>query len=251
MNRYADLATFYDRLMTVDYTEKARYWLDLFARFRCARPQTLLDVACGSGNLTVPLADAGIEMIGVDLSADMLALAQAKRPDVLFLQQDMRAIELDRTVSGAVCGLDSINHLRRTADVAAVFEGMYQAIEPNGLFVFDVNTPYKHRQVLGDNAFVFEQDSFVCVWQNRLIERTIEVDMWLDFFVEGADGRYDRLSDHVRERAYSETTLRRLLNDAGFEVLVVLDEETDAAPTDTTERWVFVARRRDTKESGV
>ena len=243
MNCYAELAAFYDRLMTVDYVEKAAYWLDLFDRFGDVRPRTLLDLACGSGNLTAPLAANGIEMIGVDLSADMLALAQQKLPDTLFLQQDMRDIEIGGTVSGAVCALDSINHLRRTADVAAVFESVYRAIEPNGLFVFDANTPYKHREVLGDNAFVFEEKDFTCVWQNRLIEHTIEVDMWLDFFVECPDGRYERLSDHVRERAYSERTLRKLLGEAGFEVLAVLDEETDAPPTDTTERWVLIAKR--------
>lgn len=242
MNTYADLAAFYDRLMTVDYDEKAQYWLALFERYG-SRPSSLLDLACGSGNLTVPLARRGVEMIGVDLSADMLTIAREKLPDTVFLQQDMRALALDGEVDGAVCALDSINHLCRTADVKAVFDGVYATLQKGGLFVFDVNTPYKHREVLGDNPFVFEEQGLTCVWQNRLFERTLEVDMWLDFFVEGDDGRYDRLVDHVRERAYSERTLRRLLTEAGFDVMAVLDEETDAAPTDTTERWVLVAKK--------
>ena len=242
MNGYAELATFYDRLMTVDYGAKAAYWLELFDRYG-KRPQTLLDIACGSGNLTAPLAANGIGMIGLDLSADMLALAAEKLPDTLFLQQDMREMELGTTVSGAVCALDSINHLRRTADVKAVFASAARAIEKGGLFVFDVNTPYKHSAVLGDNAFVFEEEDFTCVWQNRLFENTMEVDMWLDFFVECPDGRYERLSDHVRERAYSERTLRKLLGETGFSVLAVLDEATDAPPTATTERWVIVAQK--------
>lgn len=244
MSGYQSLATFYDRLMTdVDYDAKAAYFLDLFARFGQSQPGCILDLACGSGGLTVPMVAAGIDVIGVDLSEDMLIAAKQKLPDTFFLQQDMRELDLAGTVSGVVCGMDSINHLCRTADVAAVFAGVYRALEDGGLFVFDVNTPYKHREVLADNAFVFEQEDFLCVWQNRLIERTTEVDMWLDFFVEGPDGRYDRLCDHVRERAYSEKTLRRLLVDAGFTVLAVYEDMTENAPAADAERMVFMARR--------
>lgn len=244
MSGYQSLASFYDRLMAdVDYDAKAAYMLALFARFGQAHPACVLDLACGSGNLTAPLVAAGLDVIGVDLSEDMLVEAKQKLPDTLFLQQDMRQLALAGTVSGVVCGMDGINHLCRTADVAAVFAGVYRALEKGGLFVFDVNTPYKHREVLADHAFVFEEEDFLCVWQNRLIARTMEVDMWLDFFVEGADGRYDRLCDHVRERAYSEKTLRRLLAEAGFDVLAVYEDMTENAPADDSQRMVFVARR--------
>lgn len=165
------------------------------------------------------------EVIGVDGSEDMLALAGEKAAragrSLLFLRQDMRCLDLYGTVEGAVCVLDSLNHLLRTADIRAVLRRLRLFLEPGGLFVFDVNTPYKHRVVLGDNAFVLEDEDVVCVWRNRYIPRTCEVAMTLDFFVPAGEGRYDRLTDEVRERAYAGTTLRRLLEEEGFETLAV------------------------------
>ena len=244
MSGYKSFAVFYDRLMAdMDYDGKAAYFLDLFAAFGQPQPTCVVDLACGLGGLTVPLVNRQIDTIGVDLSAEMLSLAKQKLPDTLFLQQDMRELSLGGTVDGVVCGMDSINHLCKTADVAAVFAAVHRALADGGLFVFDVNTPHKHRAVLADNAFVFEEDDFFCVWQNCLIEKTNEVDMLLDIFAVREDGGYDRFCDHVRERAYSEKTLRRLLTEAGFTVLAVYEDMTDNAPAADTERMVFVARR--------
>lgn len=246
MNEYADFARFYDRLIDVDYDARADYLLALLERHG-GRKDTLLDLACGSGSLTLTLARRGIEMIGVDGSEEMLALAREKaerlggRPAPLFLRQDMRELDLYGTVNSAVCALDSLNHLLRTDDLRQVFARLSLFIEPGGLLIFDVNTPYKHRQVLADNAFVFEEADFLCVWRNRLLARTCEVEMLLDFFVDNGAG-YDRLSDMVRERAYTEATLRRLLHEADFETLAVYGDGTTEQPGAEEERWVFVAR---------
>ena len=183
MSGYGLFSSFYDRLMNdMDYEGRAAYLLSLFARFRPEKPpDTLLDLACGSGGLSLPLAARGIDVIGVDGSDEMLARAREKADQagmsLLLLCQDMRELDLYGTVDGAVCVLDSLNHLCRTDDLAEVFRRLRLFIEPGGLFVFDVNTPYKHREILGDNAFVFEEEDFLCVWRNRLIERTCEVDM--------------------------------------------------------------------------
>ncbi|HIW73596.1 MAG TPA: class I SAM-dependent methyltransferase [Firmicutes bacterium] len=252
MSGYGLFSSFYDRLMSdVDYDGRAAYLLSLFARFRPEKPPAaLLDLACGSGGVTLPLAAGGVEMIGVDGSEEMLAKARQKadrqglRP--LFLCQDMRELDLYGTVDGAVCTLDSLNHLCRTADLREVFRRLRLFIEPGGLFLFDVNTPYKHRKVLADNAFVYEEDDFLCVWRNRLLERTCEVDMQLDFFVaqDKRGGCCLRLTDTVRERAYSERTLRRLLAEEGFETLAVYADGTQEPPREDTERTVYAARRR-------
>lgn len=251
MSGYGTLAAFYDRLMAdIDYGERADYALALMARHGWPRPETLLDLACGSGNLTMALAERGVDMIGVDASPDMLAKAQAKQPPdggILYLQQDMRQLDLYGTVSGAVCALDGLNHLCRTDELAQVFERLALFIEPGGLLIFDVNTPYKHRHVLGDNAFVFEEEDFFCVWRNRLLSRTCEVDMQLDFFVEGPAG-YHRLTDRVRERAYALSTWERLLKQAGFELLGVYGDLSMQAPAPQEERLVIVACNR--KEHG-
>lgn len=254
MSGYGDFAAFYDALTAdVDYAAWADYLLALFARHG-GKARQLLDLACGSGSLAIELAARGVDVIGVDGSQDMLAIAREKAEDAaadsMFLCQDMRELDLYGTVDGAVCMLDSLSHLCDSKDVAEVLRRLGLFIEPNGLFVFDVNTPYKHREVLGDNAFVFEEDEFVCVWRNRFLPARCEVAMQLDFFLEEA-GVYSRYTDTVRERAYSMATWEKLLEQAGFDLLSVYGERNFDAPTADAARWVFVARNRAVNQQNV
>ncbi len=247
MSGYAAFSRFYDRLTTdVEYARRADYLLALFERHR-GHPRSLLDLACGSGSLTVELAARGVEMTGVDASEDMLALAAEKAEEAgvsaLLLRQDMRELDLYGTVEGAVCVLDSLNHLLTTADLLRTFQRLGLFIEPDGLLIFDVNTPYKHREVLGDNAFVLEEEGLFCTWRNRLIERTCEVEILLDFFVEEG-AHYTRYEDTVRERAYSRRMLEKLLRQAGFTLLAVYADMETQPPESDCQRWVFVARNR-------
>ncbi len=249
MSGYGDFSAFYDALMAdVDYAARADYLLKLFERHG-TRPHTVLDIACGSGSLCAEFMKHGIDPIGIDGSEAMLMNAREKLGDgVLLLEQDMREMDLYGTVDGAVCTLDSLNHVCRTAELAEILRRARLFIEPHGLFIFDVNTPYKHRVVLGDNAFVTESDDMVCVWRNAYLPRTQEVAIQLDFFVEEPNGQYSRYTEAVRERAYTEKTWRRLLQDAGFETLAVYADMTTDAPSEDCERWVFVARSTRTAE---
>ena len=249
---YGDFSEFYDRLMIdVDYNGYADRLLRLWERYG-KRPNTVLDIACGSGNLCEALIRRGVEPIGVELSETMLQKAMEKpllqENGVLLLQQDMCELDLYGTADAAVCVLDSINHLCSIEDVRRFFSRLRLFVEPDGLFIFDVNTPYKHREVLGDNAFVFEQEDVVCVWRNSYRPRTKETVMMLDFFVDEGDGSYCRFSDTVRERAYSRRTLEQLLAQTGWDCLAVLSEHADEPPADDCERWVFVARNNRTIE---
>lgn len=242
MSGYQAFSEFYDCLMQdVDYAARAAYLLTLFEKHG-AKPSTVLDIACGSGSLCAELLRRGVDVIGVDASETMLAKAAQKVPDALLLCQDMREMDLYGTVDGAVCVLDSLNHLCRTDDVARVFRRTRLFVEPGGLLIFDVNTPYKHREVLADRSFVAEEDGVLCVWRNRYLPHSGEVEMLLDFFVEEEDGRYERYWDTVRERAYTERTLRRLLRETGWETLAVYEDMTEEAPSEACQRMVFVAR---------
>ena len=247
MNGYGTFAAFYDALtQDVDYTAWAEYLLVLINRHGGSARQ-VLDLACGSGSLSLELAARGCDVVGVDGSADMLAVAQEKAAeageDILFLCQDMQALDLYGTVDTAVCLLDSLSHILSTEDLAEIFRRLGLFIAPDGLLIFDVNTPYKHAEILGDNAFVYEQDEFLCVWRNRYLPSSGEVAMQLDFFLE-EDGVYARYTDEVRERAYAMRTWQKLLIQAGFDLLAVYDERSFDAPEDTAQRWVFVARNR-------
>lgn len=241
MNGYRALAECYDRLMDTDYDARADYLLSLFRKYG-TEPHTLLDLACGSGSLTAALCARGPDMVGVDLSQDMLSIAAEKCPDSLLLCQDMRELDLYDVVDGAVCTLDSLNHLLRTADLSAVFARLRLFIAPQGLLIFDVNTPHKHRHTLGNNTFVLEDDEVLCVWQNTVNDKTCTVDMTLDFFWECEDGRYERTSDTVRERAYTLNTWYKLLKGAGFAPLAVYEDMTEDAPQEDCDRWIIVAQ---------
>ena len=249
MSGYGDFSAFYDALMTdVDYAARAEYLLQLFDRHG-QKPRTILDIACGSGSLMAELQKRGVDTIGVDGSDTMLMRAREKLgAEALLLCQDMCELDLSGTADGAVCTLDSLNHLCRTEQLAEVFRRARLFVEPGGLFIFDVNTIYKHREVLRDTAFVAEQAGLMCVWRNRYLPRTHEVSMLLDFFVEETDGSYERYQDTVRERAYSERTLRTLLSENGWETVAVYEDMTTDAPSDTCERMVFVARNTRTVE---
>ncbi len=246
MNEYRTLSAYYDRLMPqTDYEARADYLLALFARFGNT-PHSVLDLACGTGEMTKTLAKRGFDMTGVDGSEEMLAEATVKAsnftPDVLLLQQDMRALDLRDVVDGAVCLQDSLNHLLKTADLQAVFDRLRLFIAPGGLVLFDMNTPYKHREILGNHDFVLETEGLVCNWQNLYTEKTATVEMQLDFFEEEADGRYLRTTDWVRERAYTLKTIRQILEKAEFELCAVFADGTFDPPTDTCERWMLVAK---------
>jgi len=241
MSGYHALADYYDRFMTTDYEERAEYLLSVFSAHGHT-PSSLLDLACGSGSLTAALCERGIDMTGVDGSEDMLSAAREKCPDALLLCQDMRELDLYDVVDGAVCTLDSFNHLTSTKDIAATLDRLRLFIAPQGLLVFDVNTPFKQREVLADNVFVFEDDGAMCVWQNAFVERTCTVHMFLDFFEEDEDGRYTRTSDTVTERAYTMKTWKKLLEAAGFSLIAAYEDMTLSPAEDNNERWVLVAQ---------
>ncbi len=248
MSGYQAFAAFYDALTDdVGYAAWADYLLEVVHLYG-GRTDTVLDLACGSGSLSLELAARGCEVIGVDGSADMLAIAREKAQeegqDILFLCQDMRQLDLYGTVDSAVCLLDSMSHILNTADLSEIFRRLGLFIAPGGLLVFDVNTPYKHEKILCDNTFVYEREEFLCVWRNRYIPVTKETEMLLDFFLEEEDGSYTRYTDTVRERAYSLQTWKRLLADAGFDFLAVYGERSLEQPAEDADRWVLVARNR-------
>ena len=204
MGGYADFAAFYDRLTDdVGYPQRAEYIAGLLAEHG-VQTGMVLDLACGTGSLTLELSRRGYEMIGVDASPDMLCAAQEKcaqaGAEVLFLCQPMEALNLYGTVNAAVCTLDSLNHITDLDTLREVFRRVALFLEPGGVFVFDVNTPYKHRQVLGDHTFVYDLEGLYCVWQNAYCAEDASVEILLDFFEEEAGGSYTRYGEQFTEQ---------------------------------------------------
>lgn len=243
---YSGFAPFYDRLMQdADYDGRAQYIKGLFQTYG-KPPKLLLDLACGTGEFARRFADWGFSVIGVDGSAEMLSAAYEKSmgKDILYLCQPMDRLDLYGTVDGAVCCLDSLNHIVDYAALCAVFQRVALFTEPGGLFIFDVNTPYKHRQILGNNTFVWEEDGLFISWRNSYAPKTRTVTAELDFFAQTQSGAYLRTGDTICERAYTQSELRRALHRADFDILAVLGDRSHQPPDKYAERIYYVAKKR-------
>ncbi|MBQ8203866.1 MAG: methyltransferase domain-containing protein [Clostridia bacterium] len=243
---YNDFAKFYDILMEdADYIGRTEYILSLFERFGGV-PTLLLDLACGTGEFSNEFTGRGISVIGVDISEEMLCVAREKSEaagnDILYVCQDAKELDLFGRVDGAICCLDSLNHIIDFEDFCRAIERVALFLEEEKLFIFDVNTVYKHREVLGDNTFVLEEEGVYCVWQNFYNPEDNTVDITLDFF-EGDGENYKRLSEDITERAYTESEIEAALERAGLEVLAVYGDMTYESPNDTTDRAVYVTRK--------
>lgn len=243
---YGVFAEFYDRLTgNVRYKERADYLLELCKRFNHDTGITL-DLACGTGTLTLELKRREVDVYGIDGSPEMLSEASMKafeeELNVLFLCQKMQSIDLYGTIDTCFCTLDSINHMVKKEDVEKTFGRVSLFMNQGGLFVFDVNTVYKHKEVLKDNVFVFDTDEVYCVWQNTPVDEYVE-EISLDFFIPDENGIYIKESERFRERAYETQELKKMLKDAGFEVLSVFGDMTFESPADTEQRLYFVARK--------
>ena len=244
---YGVFAQFYDNLtQNVDYKTKADYLCSLFERFN-HDPGCMLDLACGTGTLTIELKKRGIDIFGADMSSEMLTEAQMKAFDeeleVLFLKQKMQSLTLYGTIDTCICTLDSISHLSGKKQVQQTFDRVSYYMEQGGLFVFDVNTIYKHERILADNTFVYDTDDVFCVWQNTYSDDLHKVRIELDFFIP-EEGHYIRESESFSEYAYSRAEIEEMLINSGFEVLAVYEDMTFDEPKDDTQRMTFTARKK-------
>lgn len=241
---YCDFAGFYDRLMTdCDYSARADYLLGLFCELN-KKPEILLDLCCGTGTLSLEMSRRGCDVIGVDASPEMLQIAQEKSfaegDKVLYLCQSADELDLFGTVQGAICTLDSVNHIINEDELSEAFKKVALFLEKDCLFIFDVNTEYKHRCVLADNTFVIDTDDVYCVWQNCF--DAPYTDISLDFFYKDGE-RYIRSKEEFSERFYSDDELVAISSAAGFKLEAVYDDMTKTQPGDCCERKIFVLRK--------
>lgn len=247
MTGYSTFARYYDSLTAnIDYKKRAGYFHEIIKRYKNTEGTILLDLACGTGSISEEMAKIGYDVIGVDYSDEMLGIALDKKFDsglnIQYLCQDMRKLDLYGSMDITICALDSINHLNSLADVKKVFKNVALFSEPQGLFIFDINTLYKHRNILANNTFTYETDNVFCVWENTLVEDTDEVKMNLEFFELEENGLYSRTSDSFSEKAYSEESIEELLHECGFELLAKFGDDSFSPPACNSQRIVYAAR---------
>lgn len=246
MKAYEMLAKFYDSLNgDVDYAAMADFYEKIF-REAGKKPELVLDLGCGTGSMTLELARRGYDMIGVDGSPEMLTVANERKfaaghPEILLLCQDVREFELYGTVGAAVSSLDVMNYLTGDGDLSKCFALVHNYLDPDGIFIFDVNTPYKFEHVFGDNAYILEDEECYCGWQNEYDKESGLCRFYLSLFEEKADGSYKREDEEQTERCYSREELTKRLSEAGFADIRFFGGCDGRAPEETSERWYVTA----------
>ncbi len=244
---YNIFARYYDDLTkNINYQDLAEYFHTIIKKYNGKENGILLDLACGTGNVSEEMSRLGYDVIGVDSSEEMLNCAFEKKYDsglnIQYICQDMRKLDMFGTIDVTICVLDSINHLDSLEDIIQIFSKVSLFSEPNGLFIFDVNTKYKHEEVLADNIFIYETDDIYCVWENSYQKETNEVKINLEFF-ERNGNIYKRYSENFSEKAYDISDLDKALKDNKFEILAHYDGFSLNSPNNKSERIVFIARK--------
>ena len=245
---YRGFADIYDQLMHTDipYSRWADYIENIFI-LNDINPGLVCELACGTGNMTIPLARRGYEMIGVDLSADMLSAAREKAAaenlDILFLNQNMTKLDLYGTVDAVLCMIDGINYVLTPAALLAMFQKIKTCfLNPGGIVIFDVSTEYKLSHTIGGNIFIYDTDDIFYTWENRYFRKKRIADMTLHFFVQEKNGLYRRFSERHLQHAYQQAELTAILKKAGFSHIAVYDELHFSPPKAQSQRIVFTAR---------
>lgn len=245
MAGYGLFAQVYDRLTeNVPYDEIAQYYRAKIEKYGTGG-NFLADIGCGTGNLTARLAVLGFDVIGADASPDMLSAAMNKPHDgVQYICQSMTELDLYGEADIIVSTLDSVNHLGSPAEMLECFRAVALNLRHGGLFLFDVNTIYKHEKILADNVFVYDLDDVYCVWQNEFCPEDNGVDISLNIFAEAEDGLYERMEENFREIAVTRQEYEEMLAKAGFELLEAREYLTDREPAADSDKLMFCARRK-------
>lgn len=245
MEAYTSFAAVYDVFMDdVPYEEWCGYVCDILQEYGI-RDGLVLDLGCGTGTMTRLLAEQGYDMIGVDCSEDMLELAQEKEVEkslnILYLLQDMRKFELYGTVRAVVCICDSINYILEEEELLQVFRLVNNYLDPGGLFLFDLNTVYKYREVIGDATIAENREDCSFIWENTYYEEERVNEYDLTIFREESKGIYRKYQETHFQKAYDLDVVRSLLERAGMNYITAYDAFTREPPRKESERIYVVA----------
>lgn len=267
--RYGQFAYMYDRLMEdMPYPQWLRFIRQCWDN--AGKPAAIVDLGCGTGNLSIPLAQSGLRVYGIDLSDDMLAVARDKIErqqrtfsfapggSVTWLQQDMREWELAEPVDSVISCCDCINYLTEEEDLAAVFRQTYAGLKNGGVFIFDVHTEAQLRSYAEMQPFTLNDDDVSYIWTSELDEERCEIEHDLAIFVRESDwlaaddsaagrrtdsydaSRYVRIDERHVQRAYPLARIEAMLRETGFAEIRQYADFTRNAPTTETERAFFV-----------
>ena len=247
MEAYTSFAEVYDTFMdNVPYEEWAEYLVELLQEYDI-EDGLVLDLGCGTGSLTEILATKGYDMIGADGSAEMLEIAMEKKAqsghDILYLLQDMREFELYGTVRAVVSVCDCVNYITDEKELEQVFRLVNNYLDPEGIFIFDFNTEYKYKEILGEQTIAEDREDCSFIWDNYYYEDENMNEYELTLFIKEQDSNlYRKYQEMHYQKAYTLDAMRELIEWSGLEFVTAYDAYTRKAPTETSERICVVAR---------
>ncbi len=249
MREYSGFAQVYDMFMdNIPYKKWSKYLISLL-HAQGVKEGIVAELGCGTGQMTRLLRDAGYDMIGIDMSADMLGVAREKEQEgdesILYLQQDMREFELYGTVAAVVSVCDSLNYLTNPEDLYKVFKLAKNYLDPGGVMIFDMNTRYYYSHVLANMTVCENRDEGSFIWENEYNEETFISKSYLTIYhkIESEDGElYERFEEEHAQRGYTSGEVLHYARRAGLTPLAVYGAFTKKEPVRTTERLYFVLR---------
>lgn len=243
MGSYENFARVYDELMdNVPYEEWAHFILNLL-QDRKITEGLVLELGCGTGKLMTLLGKAGFDMIGVDNSVEMLQIAREKTSqDFLYLLQDMREFELYGTVKAVISVCDSVNYITKKEELRKVFQLVNNYLDPEGLFIFDFNTEYKYRELIGETVIAEDREDVSFIWFNEYDEESHLNDIDLKVFVQEEGDIYRKFQEEHIQRGYTLDEIKQLLEESGLIFLEAYEEYTTQAPQPDSGRIVVVAQ---------
>lgn len=247
MEAYTSFAEVYDMFQdNIPYEEWCSYITGLLKEYE-VEDGLVLDLGCGTGSLTELLANAGYDMIGIDCSGEMLQIATDKQSvsglDILYLLQDMREFELYGTVRAALSICDSMNYILEYQDLVQVIKLVNNYLDPGGVFIFDLNTEYKYRELLADNTFAEDREDGSFIWSNFFYEEDKINEYDLTLFVREGE-LYRRFEETHYQRAYSLCEIKSAIQEAGMELIAVYDACTREPVKKDSERMYVIAREK-------
>lgn len=250
MEAYTSFAQVYDMFMDdVPYDAWADYLCRYLQKNNIA-DGLVLDLGCGTGKMTRRMAGAGYDMIGVDNSMEMLEIARQEDAEhILYLLQDMRSFELYGTVRAIYSSCDCMNYLLEEDDIRTVLQLANNYLDPGGLFLFDLNTPYKYRSLLAENTFAENREDGSFIWENYYDEDTAVNEYDLTLFIrEDNEEFFSRFQETHYQRCYEAAQIKKLIEEAGMEFVEVTDAYTGQPLREDSEKMLFVAREKRTPQ---